>query len=124
MNVSTTSTITVEQNPFGDMFNDPFFRHFFGDHVHAGIPSGLALTVFPNPMGGEATIRYTVMGGGDVSIAIYDILGSEVKALAATPHRAGTYDVPLETKDLRSGLYFCRLSQGGATETLTLRVVK
>ena len=31
VNISTTTTVTMEQNPFGDLFNDPFFRRFFGD---------------------------------------------------------------------------------------------
>ncbi len=31
VNISTTTTTTMEDNPFGEMFNDPFFRHFFGD---------------------------------------------------------------------------------------------
>ncbi|MFA5072577.1 MAG: DegQ family serine endoprotease [Nitrospirota bacterium] len=31
VNISTTSTVTREENPFGGMFNDPFFRRFFGD---------------------------------------------------------------------------------------------
>ena len=37
VNISTTSTETMEENPFGDMFNDPLFRHFFGDQFGAGI---------------------------------------------------------------------------------------
>ena len=37
VNISTTSVETMEENPFGDMFNDPFFRHFFGDQFGGGI---------------------------------------------------------------------------------------
>ncbi len=33
VNISTTSTVTMEENP---MFNDPFFRHFFGDQFDHG----------------------------------------------------------------------------------------
>jgi len=37
VNISTTSTVTMEESPFGDMFNDPFFRRFFGDQFdHPG----------------------------------------------------------------------------------------
>jgi S1-C subfamily serine protease len=31
VNISTTSIVTREENPLGGMFEDPFFRHFFGD---------------------------------------------------------------------------------------------
>jgi serine protease Do len=37
VNISTTGTVTIERSPFGDMFNDPFFRRFFGDQFeHPG----------------------------------------------------------------------------------------
>ena len=31
VNISTTTTVSMKQSPFGDLFNDPFFRRFFGD---------------------------------------------------------------------------------------------
>ncbi|UCD34998.1 MAG: DegQ family serine endoprotease [Nitrospiraceae bacterium] len=31
VNISTTTTISMKESPFGDFFNDPFFRKFFGD---------------------------------------------------------------------------------------------
>ncbi|MDH4161278.1 MAG: DegQ family serine endoprotease [Nitrospirota bacterium] len=31
VNVSTTTSVSTEANPYGDMFKDPFFRRFFGD---------------------------------------------------------------------------------------------
>jgi serine protease Do len=34
VNISTTKTISVREHPFGDLFNDPFFRRFFGDDFH------------------------------------------------------------------------------------------
>ncbi|KPK02171.1 MAG: hypothetical protein AMK71_03180 [Nitrospira bacterium SG8_35_4] len=39
VNISTTTTVSMKGSPFGDMFNDPFFRRFFGDQLdpHGGI---------------------------------------------------------------------------------------
>ena len=31
VNISTSKTVTRAANPFDDFFNDPYFRHFFGD---------------------------------------------------------------------------------------------
>jgi len=38
VNISTTTTISMKDHPLGDMFNDPFFRRFFGDQYgfHGG----------------------------------------------------------------------------------------
>ena len=38
VNISTTTTTVVDENPMGDMFNDPLFRRFFGDpsNPHGG----------------------------------------------------------------------------------------
>lgn len=47
VNISTTMTITAEETPFGDLFNDPFFRRFFG-----------------TPFGPERKYRTTALGSG------------------------------------------------------------
>jgi serine protease Do len=51
VNISTTSTVTVDGSPFGDMFNDPFFRRFFGDQFG---PHG----------GGKQKFRSSALGSG------------------------------------------------------------
>jgi serine protease Do len=51
VNISTTSTVTVDGSPFGDMFNDPFFRRFFGDQ-------------FDHPGGGKQKQRSSALGSG------------------------------------------------------------
>ena len=51
VNISTTSTVAVDANPFGDMFEDPFFRRFFGDPSN---PHG----------GGKQKFRSSALGSG------------------------------------------------------------
>jgi serine protease Do len=34
VNISTKKTVSLKEHPFGEFFNDPFFRRFFGDKFH------------------------------------------------------------------------------------------
>jgi serine protease Do len=34
VNISTKKTVSLKDHPFGEFFNDPFFRRFFGDKFH------------------------------------------------------------------------------------------
>ena len=78
VNISTTSTITMEDNPFGDMFNDPFFRHFFGDpnghpgqkrkHKSAALGSG----VIVSEQGYILTNNHVVQGAEEIKVTLYD----------------------------------------------------
>ena len=51
VNISTTTTVTMKGGPFGDFFDDPFFRRFFGDefskprkHKSSALGSGVLMT--------------------------------------------------------------------------------
>ena len=78
VNISTTSTVTVEDNPMGDMFNDPFFRHFFGDQF--GQPgqkrkqksSALGSGVIVSDNGYILTNSHVVKGAEEIKVILYD----------------------------------------------------
>ncbi len=72
---------------------------------------------YPNPFNPSTVIGYsipvTVEGMAQVSLKIYDILGSEVATLVDKTQRAGNYEVTFDTGNLpnglTSGVYFYRL---------------
>lgn len=64
-------------------------------------------TLFPNPMGSAATLRYTLPAGvREASLAIYDITGHEVRRYTVTDHFS---DILINRGELPSGMYVYKL---------------
>jgi serine protease Do len=78
VNISTTTTIPATENPFGDMFNDPFFRRFFGDQFHhPGLnrkqkSSALGSGVIVSDKGYILTNSHVVKGADEIKVLLYD----------------------------------------------------
>jgi len=78
VNISTTSTVTMEESPFGDMFNDPFFRRFFGDQFeHPGQKrkfksSALGSGVIVSENGYILTNNHVIKGADEIKVILYD----------------------------------------------------
>jgi serine protease Do len=77
VNISTTSTVTMEENPFGGMFNDPFFRRFFGDQFDHGHKrqfksSALGSGVILSEDGYILTNNHVVKGADEIKVILYD----------------------------------------------------
>jgi serine protease Do len=105
VNISTTSTVTMEDNPFGDMFNDPFFRHFFGDpNEHPGQKrkrksSGLGSGVIVSEQGYILTNNHVVQGAEDIKVTLYDKREFKGKIVGTDP-RTELAVIMITAKDL------------------------
>jgi hypothetical protein len=81
-----------------------------GSHAH-GQHSQAGFGIVPNPLtGGYATLRYSLDQAGYARIAIYDVMGSQVKDLSCQLGRTGTMSVDL--RGLPSGQYIVRMDAG------------
>ncbi len=105
VNISTTSTVTMEENPFGDMFNDPFFRHFFGDQFgHPGEKrkfksSALGSGVIVSPDGYILTNNHVVKGAEEIKVILFDKREFKGKVVGTDP-RTDLAVVKIHAKDL------------------------
>ena len=81
--------------------------------------------VYPNPLAGEAvTVVLEMREGGNARIEVIDVLGRTVAVLTDGSVGAGTHELSFATRGLPSGVYFVRLTAGGATQTRKLTVVR
>jgi hypothetical protein len=78
-----------------------------------------SLTVYPNPTKGSFTIGLTVEDMTEARIEIADVTG---RMIYQTTERlsSGENSVPVELKNVSSGIYSLRISQGGQTQLLKL----
>ncbi|MFA5031386.1 MAG: T9SS type A sorting domain-containing protein [bacterium] len=82
------------------------------------------LQITKNPFIKSTLISYQIPLKGKVSLKLYDISGSCVKTLINEEKTAGTYNITLNAKELKTGVYFVRLTVGGNKETKKLILMK
>jgi hypothetical protein len=89
------------------------------------IPAGFSLKQnFPNPFNPVTIIKYDIVKDGYVKLAVYDILGKELKSIINENQKAGSYTIQFDGSKLSSGVYFYRLIINGFTETKKMMLTK
>ena len=69
-------------------------------------------------------INFDLPKSGNVTLKIYDQLGSEVAVLVNEFKVAGSYSVSFNAEDLATGVYFYRLNFNGISEARKMLLVK
>ena len=76
----------------------------------APLPTKFALKPnYPNPFNPQTTIAFDLPARAEVKLAIYDLLGREVRVLVEGVREAGVHEVVFEANQLPSGTYLYRL---------------
>jgi hypothetical protein len=70
------------------------------------------LKVEPNPVFGNAVIKYGLPEKTNVSLELYDISGRVVKTIYSGVKEKGYYEANIEENELSVGVYFIRLETG------------
>ena len=89
----------------------------------AGLRAAEALTVYPNPTAGSATLRFAVAEQAEATLVVYDALGREV-ARPVDGAVSGVVEASFDGSALPAGLYVARLTTAAGTETVRLSVVR
>ncbi|MBS4015271.1 MAG: choice-of-anchor J domain-containing protein [Candidatus Latescibacteria bacterium] len=86
------------------------------------VNNSFAIEVAPNPLNKLATIRYTILTSGKVSIKLYNASGRLVETLLDNTMTAGTYSMNLNANKLAKGVYFLKYEVNNSKSELKLIV--
>ena len=79
---------------------------------------------FPNPFNPSTTVKISVPQDGFVKIALYDVLGNELKVLKEDLINAGIHQFEINGSDLASGMYFVKMVAQGFQQTIKISLLK
>ncbi|MES2760555.1 MAG: GEVED domain-containing protein [Bacteroidota bacterium] len=81
------------------------------------------IKVFPNPASAYVTIQYSLKSSSSVKIELFDMIGRSVKMLLPeTQQGIQAHKQSWQTNDLRSGLYFIKMTVNGSESIIKLSV--
>ncbi len=89
-------------------------------------PQDVSLNNYPNPFNNKTIIGYELPYACKVNLAVFDLVGQQVKILLTGTESAGPHTVSLTAMDLPSGVYFYRLtatSTDGKSYQLTKKLM-
>jgi hypothetical protein len=79
---------------------------------------------YPNPFNPSTKISYTVPERSNVSLKVFNLLGSEVTELVNKEMEAGIYDTNFNAANLPSGVYFYQIKAGSFVQTRKMILLK
>jgi hypothetical protein len=79
---------------------------------------------YPNPFNPATVIEYHVPAAGQVTLAVFDVLGREVAVLVRETQGAGIHEVRWVASGLPTGVYLLRLTTGGQAVTRTMSLIR
>src|SRR3990170_3919242 len=86
-------------------------------NVKIGSPLSFELSQnYPNPFNPTTTINFTLPEKTNVSLKVYNILGSQVAQVLNEVKDAGSYSVNFKAQGLSSGIYIYKISTGSGKE--------
>ena len=95
----------------------------------ATVPTEYTVTNAPNPFNPSTKVRFTVVAEGAVSLAVYNLVGQQIRTLVSDTRQAGEYEVIWDGQDaagnrMASGLYFAVMRAGGRTIAARMMLVR
>ena len=81
------------------------------------------MTVYPTPYNGNFTLNITTTDAGEMTLAIYDLMGREVWSTGAIDIN-GSYSNSINVGDLGIGMYIIKLQTNNGVKTQKLEIVK
>ncbi len=68
---------------------------------------------YPNPFNPETNITFDLVGAGNVTLSVYNLMGQEVAAVVNGQLASGRHTISFNAANLPSGVYVYKLNAGG-----------
>jgi outer membrane protein Omp28/type IX secretion system substrate protein len=82
------------------------------------------VSVHPNPVSNIANIEFNLSNRSDVTIAVFDILGKNIKTIHNGELDGGSHRIQLGTSDMNQGVYFTKIQINSDVITKKILVTK
>ena len=95
------------------------------DKIDSNLPTAYALEQnYPNPFNPTTNINFSIPESGNVSIKVYNTLGSEITTLLSENMPAGNHVVAFDATNLPSGIYFYSMISNNVSMTKKMLLLK
>ncbi len=99
------------------------------DHDEGAPALTRLVSSYPNPFNPQTRISFDLAVEGPVEIAVFDVNGRLVRVVESGIRAAGSHQVVWDgtgsdSRDVPSGIYFCRLVTGRSAQTMNLLLVR
>lgn len=79
---------------------------------------------YPNPFAAATKIEFTVEKASDIRIALFNVLGEQIREVVHQRYAPGTYSLDLDASSLPAGAYLCRYAADGVIQNRWMTVTK
>jgi len=79
---------------------------------------------YPNPFNPVTSIEFQITNFGNVTLKVYDLLGSEVATIINEEKQPGVYKFKFDASGLPSGIYFYKLEVGNFIDVKKMLLLK
>ena len=97
------------------------------DAVGSGVnpAAELQLSAYPNPAAESTTVTYNLPSDGNVTLGIFNAMGSLVRSIVKDTQTAGSYNVNVSLASLTKGTYFLKIQHTGTnTNSVVITLIK
>lgn len=96
-----------------NIYLDDINLNYYGDVNVDENESSLNWNLYPNPMGEQSRLEFTLNESAEVSIGLYDMVGREVRSLVSTSSLpTGQNVINIDRRGLSSGVYMIQMEIG------------